>query len=84
MGLEKEIRFFLEEYVRPRVQSDGGEIKFMSFANNLLTVKLQGECSRCPVAKSCFSEWLEDEVCKRFGDNISIKKIIEKPYFWNL
>lgn len=83
MSMEKEIKIFIEDYIRPRVQSDGGEIRFISYCDNLVTIKLQGECSRCPVTNSCFSEWLEKEFRKSFGENISIKKIIEKPYFWN-
>ena len=51
--------------------------------DDLLTVKLQGECSRCPVANGCFSDWFLSEIHKKFGDNIKIKKIIEKPYFWD-
>ena len=83
MSIKEEMKNYMNEYLRPRVQSDGGEISFMSFEENVLTVKLQGECSRCPVAKGCFNDWLLMEIKKRFGEHIKLKQVIEKPYFWN-
>jgi len=84
MSLAEEIKRFIEEYALPRVQSDGGEISFVSFKEEVLTVKSQGECSRCPVAKGCFAEWFLSEIRSRFGANITLKQVIEKPYFWNV
>lgn len=48
--LEKEIVSILDEYVKPAVASDGGNILFKSFDPNTKTVKviLQGACSGCP------------------------------------
>lgn len=83
MNLREELKIFIEEYVRPRVQSDGGEIRFLSFEDNVLTVKLQGECSRCPVSGGCLSQWLMKEVNKKFNLDIKLKRVVEKPYFWN-
>jgi Fe-S cluster biogenesis protein NfuA len=83
MDITEEIKAYIEEYIRPRVQSDGGEIRFLSFNENVLTVKLQGECSRCPISGGCFSEWLTKEINKKFGSEIKLKRVVEKPYFWN-
>lgn len=82
MSLAEEIKKFIEEYALPRVQADGGEISFISFEEELLTVKMQGECSRCPVAKGCFAEWFLSDIKACFGENIKLKQVIEKPYFW--
>jgi len=84
MNLAEGIKKYIEEYVLPRVQSDGGEISFMSFEKEVLSIKLQGECSRCPVAKGCFAEWLLVEIKRRFGVNITLKQVTEKPYFWKI
>ncbi len=48
--IEKEIISILNEYVRPAVESDGGNIAFDSYNENTKTVKviLQGACSGCP------------------------------------
>lgn len=47
---EKEIVSILEEYVKPAVASDGGNIAFDSFNEETKTVRviLQGACSGCP------------------------------------
>ena len=46
----KEIINILEEYVKPAVASDGGNIQFESYDEATKTVKviLQGACSGCP------------------------------------
>ena len=36
------------EYIRPAVQADGGDIKFVSFENGKVKVELRGSCSGCP------------------------------------
>lgn len=48
--VEKEIVSILEEYVKPAVASDGGNIAFDSFNEETKTVRvvLQGACSGCP------------------------------------
>ena len=48
--IEKEIISILDEYVKPAVASDGGNIAFESFDTHSKTVKviLQGACSGCP------------------------------------
>jgi Fe-S cluster biogenesis protein NfuA len=48
--LEKEIISILDEYVKPAVARDGGNIRFDSFNEATKTVKviLQGACSGCP------------------------------------
>lgn len=48
--LEKEIIAILDEYVKPAVAKDGGNIMFDSFNESSKTVKvvLQGACSGCP------------------------------------
>jgi Fe-S cluster biogenesis protein NfuA len=49
-ALEKEIVSILDEYVKPAVARDGGNIRFDSFNEETKTVKviLQGACSGCP------------------------------------
>lgn len=47
-GVEGQIMDILDEYVRPAVEGDGGEISFVSFAEGKVTVRLAGSCSGCP------------------------------------
>ncbi|MBT0607691.1 NifU family protein [Aequorivita echinoideorum] len=48
--IEQEIIAILDEYVKPAVASDGGNIQFDSFNEDTKTVRvlLQGACSGCP------------------------------------
>lgn len=45
---DDEIRKYLDEYVRPAVESDGGAIEFRSFKDGVVTLVLKGACSGCP------------------------------------
>ncbi len=45
---DEEIRKYLDDYVRPAVESDGGAIDFKSFKDGVVTVVLKGACSGCP------------------------------------
>lgn len=46
--IEERIIDVLEEYVKPAVQQDGGNIAFVSYENKIVKVQLQGACSGCP------------------------------------
>lgn len=48
--ISKEIVAILDEYIKPAVTSDGGNIMFQSYdtANKTVNVVLQGACSGCP------------------------------------
>jgi len=54
MGLKIEASFIkiIEEEVRPKVQSHGGDISFVSYddASGVVTVQLSGACVGCPIA----------------------------------
>jgi len=51
-GDEKEIvekiKSLIDQYVKPAVEMDGGNIEFKSFDKGIVTVVLQGSCSGCP------------------------------------
>ena len=58
----KEIVNILEEYVKPAVASDGGNIVFQSFDPDSKTVKviLQGACSGCPSSTFTLKNGIEN------------------------
>jgi Fe-S cluster biogenesis protein NfuA len=47
-GIVKKIKDLIDTYVKPAVESDGGNIEFKSFDKGVVTVILQGSCSGCP------------------------------------
>ena len=38
----------VDQYIRPGLQADGGDIEIVDFENNVLLVRLVGSCSCCP------------------------------------
>lgn len=46
--IEIKIINILDTYVKPAVEMDGGNIRFKSYSNGIVTVKMQGSCSGCP------------------------------------
>lgn len=58
----KEIVNILEEYVKPAVASDGGNIQFQSYHPESKTVKviLQGACSGCPSSTFTLKSGIEN------------------------
>ncbi|SNC75353.1 Fe-S cluster biogenesis protein NfuA, 4Fe-4S-binding domain [Hymenobacter gelipurpurascens] len=50
----------LDNYVRPAVEQDGGNITFKSYHDGIVTVNLQGSCSGCPSATVTLKSGIEN------------------------
>ena len=59
----KKIINVLDEKVKPAVARDGGNIKFKSFENGLVTVELQGSCSGCPSSMATLRQGVQNLLC---------------------
>ena len=59
----KKIINVLDEKVKPAVARDGGNIKFKSFENGLVTVELQGSCSGCPSSMATLKQGVQNLLC---------------------
>lgn len=61
----------LEEYIKPAVQSDGGNIMFESFDENTKQVKvvLQGACSGCPSSTFTLKNGIENMLKEMLKDD---------------
>ena len=59
----KKIISILDEKIRPAVARDGGNIKFKSFENGLVTVELQGSCSGCPSSMATLKQGVQNLLC---------------------
>ena len=68
----KEIMDILEEYVRPAVASDGGNIVFQSYEAKSKTVNviLQGACSGCPSSTFTLKNGIETMLKNMMGDKV--------------
>lgn len=80
---EDVLRKYILEKINPRVQGDGGNVSLLSFKEQKAILKVQGECTRCPLTCNCFKEWFVQQVSKDLGFDLIVDIKIEKPYFWN-
>lgn len=70
----QEIINILEEYVKPAVQSDGGNITFNSYdeTTNVVKVTLQGACSGCPSSTFTLKNGIENMLRDMLKNNTII------------
>ena len=76
--ISKTIINILEEYIKPAVQSDGGNIEFKSFnkASKKVEVILQGACSGCPSSTFTLKNGIENMLKEMLNDTqISVEAI---------
>ncbi len=68
----------LEEYVKPAVQADGGNIAFESYDETTKTAKviLQGACSGCPSSTFTLKSGIENMLKSMLNDeNIKVEAV---------
>ena len=56
------IKELLDTRIRPAVQDDGGDLKFVSFCHEtgLVTLQMQGACSGCPSSSVTLKSGVEN------------------------
>tara|TARA_B100000900_G_C20565552_1_gene710903 strand:+ start:958 stop:1857 length:900 start_codon:yes stop_codon:yes gene_type:complete len=74
----KEIINILEEYIRPAVASDGGNIAFKSYnpETKIVKVILQGACSGCPSSTLTLKNGIENMLKQMMGSKIQAVEAI--------
>lgn len=58
--LDEKIISLLDEYVKPAVTSDGGNIKYLNYDEGKVSVLLQGACSGCPSSTATLKQGIEN------------------------
>lgn len=71
---------YINTYIRERLQGDGGEITFLSQEGDVVTVLLQGECSKCLILDRCL-RWIETRIAADLGQQVTVRGIRKRPYF---
>jgi Fe-S cluster biogenesis protein NfuA len=62
----------MEQYIRPRLNAHLGDVSLVDFKDGVLTIRLTGQCSSCPSAKSTIDDFIETEMIKHIPE---IKKV---------
>jgi Fe-S cluster biogenesis protein NfuA len=60
------------ENIRPDLQTDGGDIEFVSMEGNDVTVRLVGSCAGCPMSQMTLKNGVERYVRSVVDPNINI------------
>lgn len=80
--LETKIIELLDNYVRPAVEQDGGNIDFVSFKEGVVTVRLQGSCSGCPSATITLKSGIESLLKRMVPEVVEVQaEGLEAPAF---
>ena len=69
----KKIKEILNCKIRPAVARDGGEIKFKSFKEGVVTVELKGSCSGCPSSTMTLKKGVENLLCHYIDEVKSVE-----------
>jgi Fe-S cluster biogenesis protein NfuA len=73
-NINQQIEKILEN-VRPSLQMDGGDVKFVSFQpdSGIVEVELQGHCANCPMSTITLKQGIEAELRKAVTQ---VKKVV--------
>ena len=67
-----ELKTFINEKIRPRIQADGGEIIFESLEGKDLTLVAMGGCANCS-SQGHLKGWIAGEIKAALGQNLNVK-----------
>lgn len=70
-----QINEVVDNYIRPALQADGGDIEIVDFQDNVLSVRLQGACSCCPHARVTLENAVGNTIRQSVSQNITIKAL---------
>jgi len=67
------INEILDSKIRPAVARDGGDIKFKSFKDGVVTVELKGSCSGCPSSIMTLKQGVQNLLCHYISEVKSVE-----------
>ncbi len=73
--LETKVRNVIEQ-IRPYLQADGGDIRFVEITpENVVNVELQGACGSCPFSRMTLKNGVEDAMRKALPEIKSVEAV---------
>jgi Fe-S cluster biogenesis protein NfuA len=73
--LDLKIIQVIEEKIQPAIVSHGGVVKFVSFANGVLLLDLQGACKGCPSSAVTLKNGIENLLQYYFPEIVEVKSV---------
>ena len=70
--IEEEIEAILNQYIKPAVAADGGEISLNYYKDNIVCVDLKGACSACHSSTSTLKVGIESLLKQKINPNIEV------------
>ncbi len=68
----KKVESVIEEEIRPRLRSDGGDIELVDIKDRLVYLKLLGACSGCPGASTTLKLMVEKTLKERIDEQTRV------------
>jgi len=70
--IENQIKSILNQYIRPAVELDGGEISLASYKDNIVKVELKGACNGCPSSTVTLKNGIENLLRQKINPDIEV------------
>lgn len=64
------------EQVRSFAQQDGGDIEFVAFQNGIVSVRMHGSCTHCPISSFTLKLGIEEKIKELVPD---VQEVIAVP-----
>lgn len=80
--MDKELRNQIEatlNKIRPFIQRDGGDVKFVGFENGIIYIEMAGACADCAFIDDTISDGIEIILMEEVPGIIAVKQAFEMP-----
>ncbi len=71
--IEQQIAEAINNEIRPYIEMDGGNIRFVEMKDNVVFVELSGACGTCPSAQMTLKGGVERILKRRFPEIVSVE-----------
>ena len=74
--MNEKIRALIDK-LRPFLISDGGNLEFVSYENNIVYVKLLGACSHCPMMDVTLKDGIEQLIVNEIPEVKEVRNVAD-------
>jgi Fe-S cluster biogenesis protein NfuA len=61
--------------IRPMLQADGGDVELVDVVDGIVTVRLTGACSGCPMSQMTLKNGIERLLKQEIPEVVSVEKV---------